>query len=129
MATTFISLKSTVLKMWILLDNTSTVKFFSTPCWSTIWLAKCMLRILCATGTAYTNYIADFPGCRTTWILHHQFFAHSLSLQQIKQQYCVTYDSGGISLDFPPHKLDTMKHCFHKSKEGLFYLDSQVDLN
>ena len=88
-----------------------------------------MLRILCATGTAYTNYIADFPGCRTTWILHHQFFAHCLSLQQIKQQYCVTYDSGGISLDFPPHKLDTMKHCFHKSKEGLFYLDSQVDLN
>ena len=31
MATTYISLKSTVLKMWILLDNTSTVKIFFNP--------------------------------------------------------------------------------------------------
>ena len=42
----------------------------------------------------------------------------------------VTYDSGGISPDcLVVHKLDTMKHYFHESKEGLFYLDSQVDLN
>ena len=42
----------------------------------------------------------------------------------------MTYDSGGISLDcFVVHKFDTMKCYFCKSKEGLFYLDSQVDLN
>ena len=48
----------------------------------------------------------------------------------MKQCYWVTYDSGGISPDcLVVHKLDTMKHYFHESKEGLFYLDSQVDLN
>ena len=42
----------------------------------------------------------------------------------------MTYDSGGISPDcFVVHTSDTMKCYFHKSKEGLFYLDSQVDLN
>ena len=88
-----------------------------------------MLRILCATGTADTNYIADFPGWRTTWYLQNGF-AHILSLQHIKQQDWVTYDSGGISLDCSVvHKLDTKKHCFHMSKEWLLYLGSQVDLN
>ena len=90
-----------------------------------------MLRILCATGTAYTNYIgvADFPGYGTVWFLRDGF-ANILSLQQMKQHYQVTYDSGGISPDcFVVHKLDTMKCYFHESKEGLFYLDSQVALN
>ena len=48
----------------------------------------------------------------------------------MKQCYQVTYDSGGISPDgFIVHKSDTTKHYFWESKEGLFYLDSQVDLN
>ena len=77
----------------------------------------------------FTNYIADFPGYRTIWFLHNGF-ANILSLQQMKQCYWVIYDSGGISLDcFVVHKSDTTKCYFHKSKEGLFYLDSQVDLN
>ena len=104
--------------------------FFPTPCWSTnIQLANRTLCILRATGTAYTNYIADFPGYRTVWFLHDGF-ANILSLQQMKQCYQVTYDSGRISLDcFVVHKLDTTKCYFHESKEGLFYLDLQVDLN
>ena len=48
----------------------------------------------------------------------------------MNQCYQVTYDSGGISPDcFVVHKSDTMKHYFCESKEGLFYLDLQVDLN
>ena len=103
--------------------------FFSTPLLvHSIWLANHTLCILCAAGT-YTNYIADFPGYRTIWFLHNGF-ANILSLQQLKQCYRVTYDLGGISLDcFVVHKLDTMKCYFHESKEGLFYLDLQVDLN
>ena len=38
--------------------------------------------------------------------------------------------SGGIYPDcFVIHKRDTMKHYFCESKEGIFYLDLQVDLN
>ena len=94
-----------------------------------IWSANRTLRILCAAGTAYTNYIADFPGYRTVWFLPDGF-ANILSLPQMKQCYRVTYDSGGVSLDcFVVHKSDTMKCYFHESKEVLFYLDSQLDLN
>ena len=130
MATTNLSLKSTVPKTWILLDNTSTCGCFSNPLLvCNIQPANHMLCILCATGTAYTNYIADFPGYGTIWFLHDGF-ANILSLQQMKQCYRVTYDSGGISPDcFVVHKSDTMKCYFCESKEGLFYLDSQVDLN
>ena len=125
MATTNLSLKSTVPKMWILLDNASTVDVFSNPLLvCNIWPANHTLHILCAAGTTFTNYIADFPGYGTIWFLHNGF-ANILSLQQMKQHY-----SGGISRDcFVVHKLDTTKCYFHESKEGLFYLDSQVDLN
>ena len=123
MATTNLSVKSTVPKTWILLNNASTVDVFSNPS------ANHMLRILCAARTAYTNYITDFPKYRTIWFLHDGF-ANILSLQQMKKCYWVTYDSGGISPDcFVVHKSDTVKCYFHESKEGLFYLDSQVDLN
>ena len=48
----------------------------------------------------------------------------------MRQHYLVTYDLGGISPDcFVVHKSDTTKWFFHESKEGLFYLDSQLDLN
>ena len=48
----------------------------------------------------------------------------------MKQCYQLTYDLGGVSLDcFIVHKSDTMKCYFRESKEGLFYLDSRVDLN
>ena len=83
----------------------------------------------CAAGTAYTNYITDFHGYSTIWFLHDGF-ANILLLQQMKQCYQVTYDSGGISPDcFVVHILDTMICYFRESKEGLFYLDLQVDLN
>ena len=105
MATTHLSLKSTVPKTWILLDNASTVDGFSNP------LLVCNIQpenhslcILCAAGTTYTNYIANFPGHRTIWFLHDGF-ANILSLQQMKQCYQVTYDSGGIYPDcFVVHK-------------------------
>ena len=88
-----------------------------------------MLCILFAAGTAYTNYITEFPGYGTIWFLHYGF-ANILSLQQMKLCYWVTYDLGGVSLAcVVVHKLDTMKCYFCKSKEGLFYFDSQVDLN
>ena len=48
----------------------------------------------------------------------------------MKLCYWVTYDTGGATSDcFIAHKLDTMKHYFRECKEGLFHLDSQVDLN
>ena len=130
MATTNLSIKSTVLKTWILINNASTVDGFSNPSQvDNIWSANRLLCILCAAGTAYTNYIADFPGYRTVWFLHDGF-ENILSLQQMKQRYRVTYDLGGISPDcFAVNKSDTMKSYFLESKEGLFYLDSQVDLN
>ena len=130
MATTNLSMKSTVLKTWILLDNASTADGFSNlSSVHNIQFANCMLCILCAARTAYPIYITDFPGYGTVWFLHDGF-VNILSLQQMKQCYWVTYDSGGVSMDsFVVHKLDTMKHYFCKSKEGLFYLDSQVDIN
>ena len=74
MATTNLSMKSTVTKMWILLDNASTVDVFSNPLLvCNIWSANCMLHILCAAGTTYTNYIAEFPGYGTIWFLHGGF--------------------------------------------------------
>ena len=123
-------LGATVLKTWILLDNTSTVDVFSNPLLvCDIRAANHTLCILCAAGTAYTNYIADFPGYGTVWFLHDGF-VNILSLQLMKQCYLVTYDSGGISPDcFVVRKSDTMKCYFCESKEGLFYSDSQVDLN
>ena len=130
MVTTNLSIKSTVPKEWILFDNASTVDVFSNP--SLVWnirLINCTLHILCAAGTACTNYIADFLGYGTVWFLHDRF-ANILSLQQMKQRYQVTYDSCGITPDcFVVHKSDTMKRYFWESKEGLFYLDTQVDLN
>ena len=88
-----------------------------------------MPHILCAAGTAYTNYIANFPGYGTVWFLHDGF-PNILSLQQMKQHYQVTFDLGGISpYCFIVHKSDTTKHYFRESKEGLFHLDLQVDLN
>ena len=130
MATTNLSIKSMVPKSWILLDNASTVDVFSDPSLvCNIWSANQMLHILCAAGTACTNYIADFPGYRTIWFLHDGF-VNILSLQQMKLHYRVTSDLGGATLDcFIVHKSDTSKHYFRESKEGLFYLDSQVDLN
>ena len=87
-----------------------------------------MLHIPCAAGATYTNYIADFLGYRTIWFLYDTF-ANILSLQQMTQCYLVTYDLGGVSMDcFVVHKSDTMKLYFRESKEGLFYLDTQVDL-
>ena len=129
MATTNLSIKSMVPKSWILLDNASTVDVFSNSSLVyNIQSANWMLCILCAAGTAYTNYIADFLWYGTVWFLHDRF-ANILSLQQMKQCYRVTYDSGGISPDcFIVHKSDTTKCYFRESKEGLFYLDSQVDL-
>ena len=130
MATTNLSIKSTVPKSWILLDNASTVDVFSNPLLvHNIRSANQMLCILCAMGTAYTNYNADFPGYGAIWFLHNSFTNIS-SLQQMKLHYRVTYDSGGATLDcFVVHKSDTTKFYFWVSKEGLFYLDSQVDLN
>ena len=79
--------------------------------------------------TGHTNYIADFPGYRTVWFIHDGF-ANISSLQQMKQHYRVTYDLGGITPDcFVVHKLDTTKCYFQESKECLFYLDSQVDMD
>ena len=63
MTTTNLSLKSTVPKTWILLNNASTVDVFSNPLLvCNIRPANHTIHILCAAGTAYTNYIADFPG-------------------------------------------------------------------
>ena len=113
MATTNLSIKSMVPKSWILLDNASTVDVFSNPLLvCNIRYANQMLHILCATGTAYTNYIAGFPGYETIWFLHDGFM-NILSLQQMKQCYWVTYDSGDVSPDcFVVHKSDTMKCYF-----------------
>ena len=98
MATTNLLIKSMVPKEWILLDNASTVDVFSIP--SLVWNIRLINRtlcILCAAGTAYTNYIADFPGYRTIWFVHDRF-VNILSLQQMKQCYWVTYDSCGTGL-------------------------------
>ena len=124
MATKNLSIKSTytVPKSWILLDNACTVDVFSIPSLvHNSWSANQMLHILCAAGTTYTNYIADFPGYRTIWFLHDGF-ANILSLQQMKLHYWVTYDSGGATLDcFIVHKLDTSKTLF-SGIQGRFIL-------
>ena len=83
MATTNLLLKSTVSKTWILLDKNSTVDVFPTPCWSGISSWQ-IIHYASADGTAYTNYIADFPGYVTIWFLHNGF-TNILSLQQMKQ--------------------------------------------
>ena len=130
METTNVLIKSMVPKEWIPLDNTSTMDVFSNPSLvRNIQLINHTLCILCAAGTAYTNYIADFLGYGTIWFLHDRF-ANILSLQQMKQCYQLTYDSCGITPDcFIVHKSDTTKWFIQESKEGLFYLDTQVELN
>ena len=72
----------------------------------------------------------NFPLCWVVVLFVESFGRVPQQLQQMKQHYQVTYDSGGIAPScFIVHKSDTTKHYFRESKEGLFYLDSQVDLN
>ena len=90
MATTNLSIKSMVPKSWILLDNAFTVDVFSNPSLvRNIWSANQMLCSLCAAGTAYTNYITDFPRYRTIWFLHDGFVNILTGFYQKTKSLCL----------------------------------------
>jgi hypothetical protein len=107
-------LASRIPKTWILLDNQSTVDVFHSP----DLLKRIRLSddghmdIHCNAGVTSTNLVGDLPGYGTVWF-HPKGIANILSLNKVKEKYCVTYDSLGGNA-FTVHK-DGSEHVFKQS--------------
>jgi hypothetical protein len=112
---------------WILLDSQSTIDVFQNMnLLSNIRQADGQMDIHCNAGVTSTNMVGDLGGYGTVWY-HPQGIANILSLSHVRDcGYRVTYDS--VSNVFCIHKHDGSCRVFKQSSRGLYYMDTNDDM-
>ena len=79
------------------------------------------MRVHCNAGSCLTNLIGDLPGYGTMWY-DPMAIANILSLQQVWNQYHITYNS--THRKFIVTKPSGKEFAFQESEGGLHYLDT-----
>jgi hypothetical protein len=110
-------------KLWILLDNQSTVDvFYNKELLQNIRKSETHMEIHCNAEVTSTNFVGDFPGYGTVWY-HPNGIANILLLARVKEKHRVTFDSDGEN-QFVVHKSDGTTRCFKQSRRGLYFLEA-----
>jgi hypothetical protein len=112
---------------WTLLDSQSTIDVFQNMnLLSNICKADGQIDIHCNAGVTSTNMVGDLDGYGTVWY-HPEGISNILSLSCLCDcGYWVTYDS--VTYFFSIHKHDGSFRKFKQSLWGLYYMDSNDDI-
>ena len=114
--------KGAVDRLWVLLDNQSTVNvFFNERLLQNIRTVKRKLTIYSTGGKSVTRQVGDLPGFGEVWY-HPGGIANILSLALVKKHFRITYDSHSDNT-FHVHLGNEKVQSFHESKQGLYYSD------
>ena len=117
--------KGAVDKLWVLLDNQSTVNiFFNGRLLRNIRTVKRKLTIYSTGGKSMTRQVGDLPGFGEVWY-HPEGIANILSLALVKKLFRITYDSHSDNT-FHVHLGNSKIRSFHESKQGLYYSDMRT---
>ena len=121
--------KARIPSSWILLDSQSTVDVFcNARMLGNTREAKCHLVLYCNAVTVLVAIKCDLKGYGTIWY-HPTGKANILSLNNVREKYLVTLDSGNTEQQrLVVQKEDGLKWIFRPSKKGLYYSDIANDI-